>query len=47
MAFESRKTSDPYRLWLNLTDKINSRRKDKCIVLSNLKIYYTCKNINK
>ena len=30
------KTSDPPRLLLNLTDKIDLRRKDKYIALSNL-----------
>ena len=45
MDSESSKTSDPHRLLLNLTDKIDVRRKDKCIALSNLSIYYTCKNI--
>ena len=39
------KTSDPHRLLLNLTDKINLRRKDKYIALSNLSIYYTWKNV--
>ena len=34
------KTSDPHRLLLNLTDKINLRRKDKYIALPNLTIYY-------
>ena len=38
------KTSDPDRLLLNLTDKINFRRKDEYIALSNLSIYYTWKN---
>ena len=38
------KTSDPHRLLLNLTDKIDLR-KDKYIALSNISIYYTCKNI--
>ena len=38
------KTSDPDRLLLNLTDKINFRRKDEYIILSNLSIYYTWKN---
>ena len=28
------KTSDPHRLSLNLIDKIELRRKDKCIALS-------------
>ena len=43
--FENSKTSDPHRLLLNLTDKIDLRRKDKYIALSNLSIYYTWKNI--
>ena len=33
------KTSDPHRLLLNLTDKIDLGRKDKYIALSNLSIY--------
>ena len=41
------KTSDPHRLLCNLTDKIDLRRKDKQIALSNLSIYYTWKNIKK
>ena len=41
------KTSDPRRLLLNLTDKIDLRRKDKYIALSNLIIYYTWKSIKK
>ena len=41
------KTSDPHRLLLNLTDKIDLRRSDKYIVLSNLSVYYTWKNIKK
>ena len=39
------KTSDLHRLSLNLTEKIDLRRKDEYIVLSNLSIYYTWKNI--
>ena len=38
-------TSDPRRLLLNLTDKINLKRSDKYVVLSNLSIYYIWKNI--
>ena len=45
MNSENSKTSDPYRLLLNLTDKIDLRRKDKCVALSILSIYYTQKNI--
>ena len=41
------KTSDPHRLLLNLLDKINLKRSDKYVALSNLRIYCTCKNIRK
>ena len=44
---EKSKASDPHRLLLNLTDKIDLRKKDKCIALSNSSIYYTWKNIKK
>ena len=47
MNSENSKTSDPQRLLLNLTDKIDLRTKDKYIALSNLSIYYTLKNIKK
>ena len=45
MNSENSKTSDPYRL--NLTVKIDLRRKDKYIALLNLNIYFTWKNIKK
>ena len=35
------KTSDPYRLLLNLTDKIKLKLSDKYVALSNLSMYYT------
>ena len=38
-------TSDLHRLLINLTNKINLKRSDKYITLSNLSIYYTWKNI--
>ena len=41
------KTSDPRRLLINLLDKIDLKRKNKYIALSNLSIYYAWKNINK
>ena len=47
MNSKNSKTSDPHRLLLNLTDKIDLRRKDKYIALSNLSIYYTWKNVKK
>ena len=47
MNSKKSKTSDPRRLLLNLTDKIDLRREDKYIALLNLSIYYTWKNIKK
>ena len=47
MNSKNSKTSDPQRLLLNLTDKIDLRRKDKYIALSNLSILYIWKNIKK
>ena len=43
MNTQNSKTSNPRRLSLNLTDKIDLRRKDKYIDLSNLSIYDTWK----
>ena len=47
MNSENSKTTDPHRLLLNLTDKINFMRSDNFVVLSNLSIYYTWKRIKK
>ena len=47
MNSENSKTSDSHRLLLNLSDKINLKRKDKYFALSNLTISYTWKNVNK
>ena len=47
MNSETSKTSKPHVLILNLTDKIDLRRGEKSIALSNLSIYYTWKNIKK
>ena len=41
------KASDPHRLLLNISDKINLKRSDKYVVLSNLSNYNTWKNIKK
>ena len=38
---ENSKTSNPHRLLLNLSDKINLKRSDKYLATSNLIIYYT------
>ena len=45
--FKNSKTSGAHRLLLNLTDKINLKRIDKYVALSNLIIYNTWKNIKK
>ena len=37
--FENSKTSDPQRQLLNLRDKINLKRSDKYVALSNFCIY--------
>ena len=47
MNSENSTTSKPHVLILHLTDKIDLRRDEKSIVLSNLSIYYTWKNIKK
>ena len=40
------KKSGPHRLLLNLSGKINVKRSDKFVALSNLSIYYTWKDKN-
>ena len=45
MNSKNSRTSDPHRLLLNLTDKINLKKNDNYVALSNLSIYYTWKNI--
>ena len=45
MNSENSKTSEPHVLILKLTDKLDLRRDEKSIALSNLSIYYTWKNI--
>ena len=47
MNSEKSKTSDPHRLLNNLTDKIDLKRTDEYVALSNLSIYYIWKNIKK
>ena len=38
MNYEYSKTSDPHRLLLNLSYKIDLRRSDKYVVLSNISV---------
>ena len=45
MNSENSKTSEPYVLIIKLNDKLDLRRGEKIIALSNLSIYYTWKNI--
>ena len=47
MSSGNSKTSNPHRLLLNFSDKINLKRSDKYVALSNLSIYYIWKNIKK
>ena len=45
MNSENSKTSKSHDLIIKLTDKLELQRVGKSIALSNLGIYYTCKNI--
>ena len=45
MNSKNSKTSDPHRLLLNLSGKINLKRRERFVNLSNLNICYTWKNI--
>ena len=47
MNSENSKISDPPRLLINLSDKIDLKRSDKYVALSNHSIYYTWKNIKQ
>ena len=45
MNSENRKSSETHVLKLKFTDKLDLRRSEESIALSNLSIYYTRKNI--
>ena len=47
MNSENSKTSDPHRLILNLTNKINLKGSEKYVAFSNLSIYYIWKIVKK
>ena len=47
MNSEKKKTFDSHRLLLKLSDKIDLERSGKYVALSNLRIYYTWRNIKK
>ena len=45
MNTENSKTNEPHRFRLTLADKLNLKDYDKNMILANLSIYYTWKNI--
>ena len=45
MSSEDSTTFDPHKLLLNLSNKMNLKRSDKYVDLSNLRVHYTWKNI--
>ena len=45
MNSENSRTSEYHVLTLKFTNKLDLRRGQKTVALSNLSIYYTCKNI--
>ena len=45
MNTKNSKTSEPHKLRLNLTDKLNLKNPNKTMALANLRIYYTWKKI--
>ena len=47
MNSEKNKMSDPHRLVHNLSDKINLKRSDKYVALSNFSFYYKWEDIKK
>ena len=47
MNSKNSKTSDPHRLLINLLDKINLKRSDKYVALSNFSMDYTLEKHKK
>ena len=47
MNLKNNKTYGSHKLLLNLSDKINSKKSDEDISLSDISIYYKWKNIKK
>ena len=47
MNSENSRTSEYHVLVLKLTNKLDLRRSQKCVALSNLSTYYTWKNKHK
>ena len=47
MNYENSETSDPHKLLPIVSDKIDLKRSDKYVALSNLSIFYAWENITK
>ena len=47
MTSENSKTTEPNRSLINIVNKIDLKKNDKYVALSNLSMYYTWKNIKK
>ena len=44
---ENRKTNDPHKFVLNLSQRLDLKSSNKHVALQNLSFYYTWKNIRK
>ena len=47
MNTEHRKTNEPHKFVLNLSQRLDLRRSNKHVALQNLSIYYTWQNTRK
>ena len=47
MNTKNSKTNEPHHFFLNLSQRLDLRRSNKHVVLQNVTIYYTWKNIRK
>ena len=47
MNTENSKTNEPYKFFLNLSQRLDLRSSNKYVALQNLSIYYTWKNTRK
>ena len=47
MNMENRKTYEPHKFALNLSQRLDLISSNKEVALQNLSIYYTCRNIRK
>ena len=47
MDTENSKTNEPHKFVLDLPQRLDSKSSAKCVVLQNLSVYYTWKNIRQ